>query len=369
MSILLLFLLLWHYQLIALNGTVQQVTFTGSVTNKPITFSIYLPPNYATTVSKYYPVVYHLHGIGGTHDGQQISTIPQVFEQAVAQKYWSESIIVFPDGYNNTMWANSYDGTKPAETNVISEIIPYVDATYRTIADKKHRFIEGFSMGGFGALMYFAKYPELFSKVSCYDGAFLNWSNIKSAQPAVVTEIFNNNESNFDQYSPWTYLKKKVSSFKSDTLIKISLGALSGYDKNLRDTLALYGVSYEYAATGCAHQLGCLATAQGINTAIFFNEYLGLTTGVNLTGKGSVNVNVFPNPAQSQITVSLEHDFACESKIEIRNLFGQVVLCRQTADSKTTIDLSGFASGAYFLSVICSGSERSLPVKLMINHL
>lgn len=368
MSVLLLFLLLWHYQLIALNGTVQQITFTGSVTNKPITFSIYLPPNYATNISRHYPVVYHLHGIGGTHDGQQTSTIPQVFEQAATKKYWRESIIVFPDGYNNTMWADSYDGSKPAETNVIREIIPYIDATYRTIADKKHRFIEGFSMGGFGALMYFAKYPELFSKVSCYDGAFLDWPGINKAQPEVVKQIFNNSESYFNQYSPWTYLKKNAPSFKTDTLIKISLGALSGYDKNLRDTLALYGVSYEYAATGCAHQLGCLTTAQGINTAIFFNEYLDLTTGVNLTEKVFVGVNVFPNPAQSEVTVSLEHDFAFESKIEIRNLFGQVALCRQTADSQTTIDLSGLPSGTYFLSVIYSGSERSLPVKLMVTH-
>lgn len=364
-----LFILLCHTQLFALNGTVQHVTFTGPVTKESITFSIYLPPNYSGNTSQSYPVVYHLHGIGGTHDGQQISTIPQTFELAVSQKRWTEAIIVFPDGYNNTMWANSYDGTKPAETNVIQEIIPYIDASYRTIRDKQHRFIEGFSMGGFGALMYFTKYPNLFSKVSCYDGAFLDWPGIKKAQPEVVTQIFNNSETNFNQYSPWTYLKKNVSLFKPDTLIKISLGALSGYDKNLGDTLAVYNIRYEYAATGCAHQLGCLASAQGINTAIFFAKHLDQTTGLDLTRIAPAPVNVFPNPAVSEITVSVECSQTSESKIEIYNLCGQVVFVRKTTGHNTIIDVSGLDNGVYFISVNSLGSERSLPVKLMINHL
>ncbi|MEX1131710.1 MAG: hypothetical protein WEC15_00660, partial [Flavobacteriales bacterium] len=50
-----------------LNGTVQQVSFQGPFTNVPINFSIYLPPGYGTDLSTNYPVVYHLHGLGGTH--------------------------------------------------------------------------------------------------------------------------------------------------------------------------------------------------------------------------------------------------------------------------------------------------------------
>src|SRR5262245_5745208 len=113
----------------ALNGTVQAVTFAGPVTGQPITFSIYLPPGYAGGINRY-PVVYHLHGLGGAHNCQHVSLVPANHELAVAAGLIEPCIIVFPDGYGDSFWADSANSAKPAETNVKREIIPYVDANY-----------------------------------------------------------------------------------------------------------------------------------------------------------------------------------------------------------------------------------------------
>lgn len=253
-----------------LNGTTMSVTFLGPVTGNNVTFTIYLPPNYSTNTSKHYPVVYHLHGVNGTHNGPQINDVPLAFETANTAGLWDESIIVFPDGYANSMWADSYDMNKPAETNIIQEIIPYVDANYRTIPDAQHRFMEGFSMGGFGALKFYAKYPTLFCKVVSYDGAIHTWSTLTAAHPDITLEIFNNDSTIFNaQASPWTFLTLNQTSFQSDTVINLNVGVLTTYNGTMSSFLNGLSIPHGYVLTGCPHNVSCLTLAEGNNTADF----------------------------------------------------------------------------------------------------
>ena len=61
-----------------------------------------------------------------------------------------EVILVFPKGRHYSWYCDSADGTKPVETVIIKELIPHIDRTYRTVARREGRAIEGSSMGGFG---------------------------------------------------------------------------------------------------------------------------------------------------------------------------------------------------------------------------
>ena len=63
------------------------------------------------------------------------------------------------------MYQDSGDGRFMAETMMIKELIPHIDATYRTIADRKARCIEGFSMGGRGSTNLAMKHPQLFGSL------------------------------------------------------------------------------------------------------------------------------------------------------------------------------------------------------------
>src|SRR5205085_1497127 len=83
---------------------------------------------------------------------------------------WPPMIVVLPNGGKSTMYKDSYDGRFPIETIVIKELIPHIDQTYRTIAARKGRAIEGFSMGGRGATRLAIKHPDLFASLFCQAG-------------------------------------------------------------------------------------------------------------------------------------------------------------------------------------------------------
>lgn len=176
-----------------------------------------------------------MHGANQTHNGTHTTAVPLAFEVANTAGHWDEGIIVFPDGYLNTMWADSYDGTKPAETNVVEEIVSYVDATYRTIPDKRYRFIQGFSVGGFGALKFLTKHPDLFSRVVLYDASLPDWNDLKSMYPSVAASIFNNDSTYFNKFSPWYFLDNAKAQLSQDTFIDINLRVLSSYATRLKD--------------------------------------------------------------------------------------------------------------------------------------
>ena len=105
-----------------------------------------------------------------------------------------ELIVVMPDGgsagwYSNPVSSNV--GPRNWETFHMSELIPWVDATFSTIAEFAGRAVSGFSMGGFGALKYTAKYYGHFASVSSHSGPadlrgpdgqkITHWANLSSA--------------------------------------------------------------------------------------------------------------------------------------------------------------------------------------------
>jgi enterochelin esterase-like enzyme len=64
-------------------------------------------------------------------------------------------------------------GTGRFEEYLLDDLIPHIDSTYRTIADKWHRGVDGFSLGGYTAMLLASKYPERFVSAGCYDGTMM----------------------------------------------------------------------------------------------------------------------------------------------------------------------------------------------------
>ncbi|RZS95249.1 alpha/beta hydrolase-fold protein [Cecembia calidifontis] len=100
-----------------------------------------------------------------------------VIEQSLAEGLSKEMIVVMPNAYNRfkgSMYASSAT-IGDWETFVTKELVGYIDANYRTLADKKSRGLAGHSMGGYGTLRLGMKYPEVFSAIyalspCCMDG-------------------------------------------------------------------------------------------------------------------------------------------------------------------------------------------------------
>lgn len=150
-----------------LNSRVQTIAFASKLVGKTLPYNVVLPVDYdkGAARGKRYPVLYLLHGLFGHYDNWITHTkLPDY-----AAKY--SMIIVTPEG-GDAWYTDS--GTEPAakyETYVIEELIPDVQRRYRTIETREGRGIAGLSMGGYGALKFGVKHPEMFVFAGSLSGA------------------------------------------------------------------------------------------------------------------------------------------------------------------------------------------------------
>ncbi|MGW2399891.1 alpha/beta hydrolase [Kitasatospora sp. NPDC001664] len=143
--------------------------FTITVTTPQVAgkhrIRILLPAGYDADPGRRWPVAYFLHGGGGGVD-----------DVAAAPALHSDSMItVVPDGglkgwYADWLMQNTAEGAANWETFHLTQVVPFVDANLRTVADRAHRAVTGLSMGGFGALHYAESRPDLFGHVAALSG-------------------------------------------------------------------------------------------------------------------------------------------------------------------------------------------------------
>lgn len=146
---------------------VEHHTYFSKAMETNVGFNIYLPDEYQTS-KKRYPVIYHLHGSGGNESAQ--IDLSEVYHRAITEQRMCPVIIVFANGGKRSYYCDGASGKVMAETTIIGELIPHIDATYRTIPEKACRVIHGFSMGGFGALKLGTKYPDRFCAILSFGG-------------------------------------------------------------------------------------------------------------------------------------------------------------------------------------------------------
>jgi S-formylglutathione hydrolase FrmB len=130
---------------------------------------VLVPRGYAAHPNRRYPTLYLLHGSGGNEtDWTEMGDA----EKATAGY---PMIVVMPDTDQNGYYSDWYNGgafgPPEYETYDIRELIPWIDSHYRTIAARRGRAVAGLSMGGFGALTYAARHPDLFVHVAGFSPA------------------------------------------------------------------------------------------------------------------------------------------------------------------------------------------------------
>ena len=127
---------------------------------------VYLPPSYAASANRRYPVVYFLHGYAAHAETYWKSlSVPSAADAAMADGSSHEMIVVLPDAftvYDGSMFSNS-PTTGDWETYIARDLIAHIDSHYRTIADRGGRGLAGHSMGGYGTVRIGMKHPEAFS--------------------------------------------------------------------------------------------------------------------------------------------------------------------------------------------------------------
>ena len=144
--------------------------------------AIYLPPGYDDEPRRRYPVLYLLHGIGGTHAdwtgrGYGGVTLQAAMERLVAAGTVPPMIVVMPTAmtpYGGSFYVDSAVNGGWA-TYVARDLVAHVDGTYRTLARREHRGVAGHSMGGYGAITLASSRPEVFGAAWAMSPCCLAW--------------------------------------------------------------------------------------------------------------------------------------------------------------------------------------------------
>lgn len=149
---------------------------------------VLLPKGYDTHPTTRYSSIYLLHGCCNQGQGNPAynnNWTSAMNAEAATVDY--PVIVVMPDGGNGGFysdWYNNGNGGSPMwETFHIRQLLPWVDRHYRTIPKRSNRAVAGLSMGGFGALSYAARHPDLFVAAASYSGAVDNMDGSLPATP------------------------------------------------------------------------------------------------------------------------------------------------------------------------------------------
>ncbi|PHS15762.1 MAG: hypothetical protein COA78_04785 [Blastopirellula sp.] len=164
----------------------KNLTYKGPITGDEIIYTLYLPPGYNEKNGPY-PLVIFLHGAGG---GNASAQVLESYEAARNKGQIKDCIIMFPEKYGGTGWRDGAKDKRP-ETNILKELLPYLENKYALSTDRKHRTIMGFSMGSAGSLYWGVKYIDLFSVVVALDAGGGNSMTDPSARNYIPQYIEN----------------------------------------------------------------------------------------------------------------------------------------------------------------------------------
>lgn len=222
------------------NGT-QYQTFASKVLGHDVSYLVYLPPDYDKD-TKRYPVIYWLHGMNGNQRGGAMMFVPHVAD-AVQQGILSPVIVVLVNGMVKSFYCDSADGQMPMESVIIKDLIPHVDQTYRTVATREGRIIEGYSMGGFGAAHLGFKYPGLFGTVVINAGALIE-PNLP-----LLAQIFNDDTQRAAAEHPMQLARQNADKLRGQTQIRIGCGSLDNLlskNKALHELLDELHIAHDF---------------------------------------------------------------------------------------------------------------------------
>lgn len=146
----------------AQNGMIKEsLRLKSAILGTEVEYSIYLPAGYDQS-NRRYPVLYLLHGYTDDETGwTQFGEAQHIADQTIASGDAPAMLIVMPDA-GVSWYVNSADGKVRYEDFFVQELIPHIDASFRTRSAREFRAVAGLSMGGHGSLIMAMKHPDLF---------------------------------------------------------------------------------------------------------------------------------------------------------------------------------------------------------------
>jgi len=146
-------------------GNVDTISVYSKAMQKAVKCVVITPASYKKS-SQLFPVLYLLHGYAGNY-ARWLMVAPQIKNKADEM----QMIIVCPDGGYGSWYIDSpADSSIRYETFTGTELVNYIDSSYKTFKDRMHRAITGLSMGGHGGLFLAIRHKEVFGAAGSISG-------------------------------------------------------------------------------------------------------------------------------------------------------------------------------------------------------
>lgn len=138
-------------------GQVEELALDTTRMYEPFKFRIYLPPCYAKQVDQHYPVLYLFHGLFYSNDQWTRLGVVEVANRLIIAGEIAPFIIVMPyDPNQREPGSTSFDEV------FMEELLPFMDANYRTLPEAAYRAVGGLSRGAGWAIHFGLTHPTLF---------------------------------------------------------------------------------------------------------------------------------------------------------------------------------------------------------------
>ena len=144
---------------------------------------VYLPPQYFSEPKRRFPVLYLRHG-GGDNEtswSQPAGRAGVILENLIAQHKAKPMIIVMTNGLTDGAWAggSTPEGMKVLEDELLTDVIPLIEKTYRVLSGRDNRAITGLSMGGGQAFIMGLRNLDKFAWLGEFSAGLLSDKDFK----------------------------------------------------------------------------------------------------------------------------------------------------------------------------------------------
>ncbi len=247
-------------------------TFDSPAAGGPVGYALYLPPGYAADPSRRYPVIYWLHGMGG--DPRRGAAFVVGLDRAIREGVAPPAIAVLPTSGPASTYCDAADGSWPVERVIVEDLLPHIDAAYRTIPGRAGRCIEGQSMGGFGAARLGFGHPDLFGAVSIAAGALIDLDRLLAGPARLFRSVWGGDRAYFEACNPWTIARRNADRIRGRTRVRLFCGDQDQLlDRNARfhELLDELGIAHEWIVVpGAGHGYDDKIARLGLGSFAFF---------------------------------------------------------------------------------------------------
>jgi enterochelin esterase family protein len=178
------------------HGQVRELLYFSEINKSQRRCFVYTPPGYDQDITQRYPVLYLQHGGGEDETGwSRQGKANLIMDNLIAEGKAKPFIIVMdngtwrmPEGTPRPPQGERPAGPWPPEgwadafmKTVLEELIPMIDANFRTRADQAHRAMAGLSMGGMQTRVITLANPDVFSHVGMFSGGSISVEDVEKA--------------------------------------------------------------------------------------------------------------------------------------------------------------------------------------------